>query len=371
LPTWSFLFGAGTPIAIALLLVLAKRPGRSLLTLLAFVCAMAPMVTFWTADSPHNLRYYYLPSIALVGLLAGAGRWLVIAIALAWLWPLVAVRSEQNRCDQQSSDMHAALLRAAKDVPNGPMFVAGLPHGNAKSTAVQLHFGIDRMLQPPFCASPVSLFALRPLLQAPGAFRIGNKGKPPLALPLGSTWWFPDQTSLNRAPQPALLPELKIVGDDNDALDITTDRLMPLIEAYRDIKLTDRDSFGLTMPGVKGPFFRVTLFTANGYLCCICKDHSKPTEAVGRLDILRFLAKNNEPAHKYDIARLLVGDSFLGDALPVPTTIDLVPEFPTLIEAGTFDMEQMVFTPTHRAQRMIVFRFDRRYPDWVRKVQGK
>lgn len=370
-PTWSFLVGAGTPIAIALLLVLTTRPRRSVLTLLAFVCAMAPMVTFWTADSPHSLRYYYLPSVALVGLLAGAGRWPVIAIAIAWLWPLIAVRSEQFRADQQSSKIHAALLREAKDVPDGPMFVAGLPHSNVKSTAVQLHFGIDRMLQPPFCVAPVPLFALRPLLQSPGAFRIVVDGEPPFALPAGSTWWFPDATALGRAPEPAPLPELVIAGDSDDALDITTDRLMPLIETYRDIKLTDRDSFGLTMPGVKGPFFRVTLFTANGYLCCICKDHSKPSEAFGRLDIVRFLARNYDPVHQYDVARLLFGDSFLADALPVPTTIDLVPEFPTLIEAGTFDLQNKVFTPSHRARRMIVFRFDRSYPDWVRKAQGK
>ncbi len=167
------------------------------------------------------------------------------------------------------------------------------------------------------------------------------------------------------------MPGLAFAGDSRDALDITTDRLMTLIEAYRGIKLTDRDSFGLTMPGVKGPFFRVTLFTASGYLCCICRDHSKAAEESGRLDVARFLAWNQVPPYDYDIARLLVGNTFLSDALPVPTTIDLVPEFPTLIEAGTFDLTSNVFTPTHRARRMITFRFDRRYPEWVRKVQGR
>lgn len=367
--TYAFLIGAATPICVAALLALSKHPRRTLLTMLAFACAMAPMVSFWTTTPPQSLRYYYLPSIALVGILAGTGRWLVVAVALAWLWPLIAVRGEQYRADQQSSDMHATMLREAPSLPEGPMFVAGLPHHNAKLTAMQLHFGIDRMLRPPFSEDPASLLALRPLLPSADAFRIETKGEPPFILPSGSTWWFPDQTALGRGIPPPPLPELEIDGDDDGALDITTDRLMPLIDAYRDIKPTDRTSFGLTMPGVKGPFFRVTMFTASGYLCCICSDHSEPSEADGRLDFIRFLVQN--PERPFDIAHLSPTNALLGEALTVPTTMDLLPEFLTLVEAGTFDQEKLLFTPTHRARRMVAFRFDRSYPEWVRRAQGR
>ena len=83
---------------------------------------------------------------------------------------------------------------------------------------------------------------------------------------------------------------------------------------------------------------------------------------------MRFLTPN--PDRPFDIAHLAPDHTFLGDVLQVPTTMDLLPEFPTLIEAGTFNLEKLVFTPTHRAGHMIVFRFDSSYPDWVRKAQG-
>jgi hypothetical protein len=146
--------------------------------------------------------------------------------------------------------------------------------------------------------------------------------------------------------------------------------LMPLIAQYEDIQRRDGDTFGLTMPAVKGPFWRMTLFTANGYLCCIFMDHSKPSDTDGRIDVLRLLAKSQKPAYQYQVARLMVGDVLLGEALQVPTTIDLVPEFPTLIEAGTFDMATQQFTPSHRAARLVRLRFDRRYPEWVRTAKG-
>ena len=55
--------------------------------------------------------------------------------------------------------------------------------------------------------------------------------------------------------------------------------------------------------------------------------------------------------------------------LVVPTTIDLVPEFHVLLEAGSLDGP--AFIPTHRARRLLKFRFDRSYPAWVRLVQGR
>lgn len=368
-PHWLFLLGAGAPVAAALLYSAVRRPRMVLMALLAFVVAMAPMVTFWTADSPHNLRYYYLPTIAVVGLLASSGRWFVLVIVLAWLSPLVSVRSEQYQADQQSAAMHQAMLQRAETAPAGPMFVAGLPHMNQTKTSIQLHFGVDRMLRPPFSAADVPLYALRPLSQAPNSFRLGQPGAAPFMLPEGSTWWFDDLDLLVPAVAPPELPELIMTGDDEGFVDFGFDPLMALAEQYAEIKASGRDTFGLNFPGVKGPFFRVTVFTANGYLCCICQNHSKPKESHGRLDGLRILA--HDPDRNFDVARFALGRLFLGNALPVPTTIDLLPEFPTLIEAGMFDITTQSFTPSHRARRLVRFRFDRRYPEWVRTAQGR
>jgi hypothetical protein len=56
----------------------------------------------------------------------------------------------------------------------------------------------------------------------------------------------------------------------------------------------------------------------------------------------------------------------------VPTTIDRVPVFPVLLEAGDYRLADgtAVFTPTHRCRRLLRFRFDRDYPHWRRTLQG-
>src|SRR5690606_17501165 len=104
-------------------------------------------------------------------------------------------------------------------------------------------------------------------------------------------------------------------------------------------------------------------------LCSICMSHGEPGAPDGRIDIGRLLAKDKQ--RPLDIAHLMVGDVYLGEALTVSTTIDLSPEFPTLIEAGNVDMNTFTFTPSHRAHRLVRFRFDRSYPAWVRRAQGK
>lgn len=374
LPLWTFVAAGAIPVAVAALLAGRQKRSLVLVSLCAFVILMAPMVKFWDQPSPHNLRYYYLPTVALVGLLASAGRLLVVAIALAMLWPMVSVRAAQLHADQQDRAMHEQLLLEAPLAPDGPLFVAGLPHANQSGTAVQLHFGVDRMLQPPFLQPGRQLYALRPLATGPGVFRIEQPGTAPFALPEGTTYWFDHQRLQRVASQPGLpepqLPELPITDDQDGVLDIRSDRLADLAARYAEIRARDGDSFGLTMPSVKGPFWRVTLFTANGYLTCICSDHSQPGSSDGRIDVLRLLTKSEDPAQQYQIARILLGDVFLGDALVVPTTIDSVPEFPTLIEAGMFDLQTQRFTPSHRARRLIRFRFDRGYPAWVRTAQG-
>jgi hypothetical protein len=277
----------------------------------------------------------------------------------------------QYAADQQCASMHRALLREAADAPAGPMFVAGMPHTNAAGTAVMLHFGIDRMLAPPFHEPARQLFALRPLAELPGVVRIEQPGEPPHSLPLGSTWWFPDTTALGRALPLAPLPELPVAGDDDGVFDLTTPRLDQLLGIAETAFVTGAPTFGLATPGVRAQAYRVTLFTANGYLSCICWNHAAEGAADGSIDMLRFFAGDRSNTFDPSPARLSTRvPSFIGDALAVPTTIDLVPDFPTLFEAGTVDLATLRFTPTHRARRLITFRFDRGYPAWVRRAQG-
>ena len=372
-----FLWAAGLPAGIALLLALWRRPRVVGGAAVAFLIALAPMASFLcAAHNPHNLRYYYLPSVALAAMLALAGRWLVLALALAWLWPLLAVRSTQHEADRADAAMHSELLATADRIPPGPMFVAGMPHANALGTAVQLHFAVDRMLRPPFRETPVALYAWRPLLTASGAMRLGGPDGDPFALPLGTTWAFAADGSLRPAPPPPELPELPVAGDDDGVLDLSTARLLPLIDDHAGRCRRGEPSFGLTTPGVHPMVFRLTLFTASGYLSCVCANHALPGEADGRIDIARlfggdparpFLGQPHTPAAQLALPTGLD----LGSALVVPTTIDVDPAFPVLIEAGRLDLAAMAFVPTHRARRLLRFRFDRSYPAWVRRARGE
>lgn len=372
LPEWAFLPAAIAPVAIALLLTLVRRPRLTAIALVTFLIAVVPMATFLKAcENHHNLRYYYLPTAALAGLLVAGGRWLVVPVVLAWLLPLFAVRVEQHVADQQSRAMHAALLREAPDVPKGPMFVAGLPHSNRSGTAIQLHYGIDRMLQPPFCETPVPLFALRRLAPQPSILRLDMSDGMPFSLPGGSTWWFPDATSLGRAPAPSPLPKLVLQGDRDGALNLNSQRLTEMSNGYQQMIASGAESFGLTTPGAMPAWYRITVFTANGYVCCVCPNHARPGATAGRIDVARMLGGD---ASRGQTAASLTGPGsspYLGDALVVPSVIDLVPEFPTLIEAGRIDTQKRRFVVSHRAQRLVTLQFDRGYAAWVRGVQGR
>jgi hypothetical protein len=376
LPMATFLVTAAVPVAIALLVAIVRRPRHVAGALVAWLVALTPMAAFLSVcDNPHNLRYQYLPSIAIAGVLAAGHRWIVPAVALAWLWPMVAVRVEQHAADRQSARMHAAMLREAPDVPAGPMFVAGLPHANASGTAVQLHFGVDRMLRAPFCERDVPLDAWRPLRPQADSITLQGTDGMPFALPEGSTWWFADATALGRAPAPAPLPELVVAGDRDGVLEISSAELDTWLGRYEQMIAAREPSFGLTFPGVAAMGFRVTIFTANGYLSCWCPNHAMPGSTDARLDIVRMLGGDRHnpvwPQPALVVQRFDPNGPFVGDMLPVPTTIDLDPSFPVLIEAGSFQPAKGTFTPTHRARRLVRFRFDRDYPDWVRRAQGQ
>ncbi|MFN6194391.1 MAG: hypothetical protein ACK5BN_11295, partial [Planctomycetota bacterium] len=180
---------AALPVALAVLTAIAHRPRLALVAALAYLVAVAPVASFLAAaDNPQTLRLQYLPAVALVGLVASAGPWHALAAIVALAWPVGAMRAEQAAADAQSATMHRALLREAGDGVPEPLFVAGLPQANARGSIVQLFFGVDRMLQPPFTARPHRLCALRPLATSDSAFRLELVDGVTRALPNGSTW---------------------------------------------------------------------------------------------------------------------------------------------------------------------------------------
>ncbi|MCK5943204.1 MAG: hypothetical protein KAI24_14585 [Planctomycetes bacterium] len=376
LPPALFALAAATPVAIALLVAVVRRPRLVLGALVAWLVASAPISSFLdNCSNPQILRYHYLPSVALAGVLAAGHRWLVAAVALAWLWPTIAARAAQHDAHRECEQMHRAMLREAEALPPGPMFVAGLPHAHETGIAVQLHFGVDRMLRPPFCERDVPLFAWRPLMVGADVVRLRDPEGLPFALPEGSVWWFPDATALGRAPAPPPLPDLRLVGDDDGVIDCSTERLEPYRASYQAMIAAREPSFGVTMPDVRAMGLRVTIFTANGYLSCWCPNHALPGDPGSRLDIVRLLAGDPHdalwPRPGLVVQRFDPNGPFVGDQLSVPTTLDLDPTFPVLIEAGRFTQAPAAFTPTHRARRLLRLRFDRGYPAWVRRAQGQ
>jgi len=364
-------FGTGLPrgvwVWITALPVLvaaaaAVRHARRLIALPLFLLACLPMAAFFaSAHNVHNLRYYYLPAAALVGLLAAPGRLVAVLVLGSWLLPLAFVRGEVLAADRQSREIHEALQRAADEGATEPMFVAGLPHANANGHSLQFHFGVDRVLQPPFRDRGVRLFALRPIIETPGVFRLDAPGSPPTSLPLGSTWWWHDSAGLQSTTTVTTLPDLTIQGDDGGIVDLTTPRLEAMQSHARPITLHT----GTARPAVH----RLTIFTATGYFCCLFPDHGPADAAHGTIDLRRFFVGHPDPPAPQQIPpAVFAPGQYVMLGLQIPTTHDLSPEFPVLIESG--DLVGGQFVGSHRAARMLTFRFDRGYPRWVRRALG-
>ncbi|MEQ1634581.1 MAG: glycosyltransferase family 39 protein, partial [Planctomycetota bacterium] len=139
------------PFALAIVRCLRQRRAFALAAMAAwFLLASVPMAGFFAqSDNAHNLRYFCLAFAGLSGVLVIGGR-IAVAIALCSAAAvLVRVRVEQFTADSQSRAMHGKLVSqlGERDLP-GPWFVAGLPHQSPYGVALQLHFGIDRLLLP-------------------------------------------------------------------------------------------------------------------------------------------------------------------------------------------------------------------------------
>jgi hypothetical protein len=265
--------------------------------------------------------------------------------------------------------MHQALVREANEGAKGPMFVQGLPHVNAAGTAIQFHFGVDRMLQEPFSRRNQRLLALRPLCEGRDVFRLETTEGMPFALPAGSTWFFldsngPGSMALGQPPAGPGPQELKVTGDADGVLDVTSARLDDLLSEFEGKRkfqvLWERDepSFGLQTRAFAAGVSHHGVHR-DRLSVLFCADHAAAGSPDGAIDMLRFLA--GHPQRGLEPARFGLGAfAFVGNQLLVPTRSTSCPSSQCWSKPAR---GRVSGSPPHTAQtRLVTFRFDRHYP---------
>lgn len=364
LPGWWETVGY-VPAALAVLMLLVRRRFGYFACLLGVLMACVPLAPFLDSDKLQNLRYFYLPATCLVGLFAGAGGWVGLAWLLFAALPLVEVRSDYSAVWDDMRSMHGMILAEAAEVePGEPMFVAGLPVINRRGNAIQFHYGVDRLAAPPFVETGPVVYPVRPALAVQGSLRL--PGDPPAALPEGTTWFFEGPKILGKAPE-SRLPTMSVRTEGH--VDFSVEGLERLRATDG---ATDHADAGFVVCGASTPAFRVTLFTSVGYLVTWVDARQmgpwmelRDDETWINLFGLLRDARVGLPGTK--------GDRPLIDCLPVPTTLDLEPTFPVMIEGGHIDVIGGVprFEADVRAEQMLHWAFDRRFPAFLRGVQGR
>jgi len=363
-PTWVGTLGY-LPIVVALGVALGRRRFRLVAgALVGTLIATVPLAQFLDSDSLQSLRYFYLPTAALVGIFAAAGPLTALFAIAVFALPLLEVRDDYSRAHRDAETMHRLLLEQAADLPAGePMFVAGLPSINDKGNVVQFHFGVDRLAAPPFVAAGPVVYPLRPALQVPGVFQLPSD--PATALPEGTSWFFEGPRILGKLPE-APLPELSVEGVGIDSLD--TERLVAL--AATDGAWDHPDAAFLICDS-KEPAYRLTVFTSVGYVSAVVESRTmgqwiRLEGDRTRLNLFGIFrdAKVGLPGTPADQPMI--------DVLEVPTVADLDPAFPVLVEAGSLDLSTAVptFATSARTRDLLRFRFDNRFPEFLRGTRG-
>ena len=344
LPGWSIAL-AFAPLLLGIIRTAKKGLAAIAAPIAWFLLASVPMAGFFAqADNAHNLRYFCVAFAALCGVIAMSGRVGIAIAVLSALASLACVRMEQLDADMQSRTMHEQLIAQHERGAPQPRFVGGMPHQSKNGVALQLHFGIDRLLEPPFSTGGAKLFAHRPTFSLPGAVDLTQPDGMPLALPQGSTYALLGSDALADVATVAIA-ELPL--ECADTIDCTSPALYRLNDGTAPVRIR--------MPGVRTQALRVTFFTASGYLGALAPNHAPQDSKDGLLDLLT-LFQQAQGAPGRELIR----------GLEPSTIMDLDPSFPVLIEGGTFDPATGAFTPTHRARRMVTFRFDRGLPKVMR-----
>lgn len=339
------------PVLATLGLVLAvlawRRRGRAVIAAIAgFVVLAVPSLPLWSQlEQATNQRLLHAALVPVALLVAEAGAIPVVLLLLSWFPVLDERRGEQVELWQRCHAMHARLATTAAALPaaDDTLFVAGLPRASSSGRFAGFHLGVDRLLAAPFAPAPGRrVLALRPLDQRPDAITIpyGDDRGLPLFAP---TLRFASSDELEPLERTELVDlPLRVDGSST----IATSMLLDL-DAKR-VRIAVRTG------GVRSAWYRVTLFTASGYLSCVLPDRAETGDPDGAIDVVDLLRARYVTGAGPDTAHVLF-------ALGVAATFDREPRFPLLVEAGELDPAAgpASFRATHANRSVVELAFDR------------
>ena len=271
------------------------------------------------------------------------GIWLLAV--LVWVTPFLETRADYRTFHQELAATHQQLLIDTLADEELSLFVANLPRQNAKGNVLGYHRGVDRILAPPFAGGSHRVFALRPLTDIPGVHRLDDREE--YRLPEGVTFGFEGPTILLRRLETIPLPDLRVRLDAPERL---TSAWMQQLDR-------GEEQGALVMEGVRAEHYRITVFTAGGYLAAIASDRGSGGTGDGRVELSDLFGDDGRYARRGADAILRLG-------LRVPIAVDLSPIFPVLVEAGRLvDVGgTLFFQTTHSARRFLWLEFDRDFP---------
>ena len=339
---------------LALVLLARQRQLRVLATLGAlFLVAAVPTYQFWPAtENIKDLRLFYLPGIAVATLLAVGGWKTGVLALLAGVLPFLQLREEHQANWQDMRTYHHGLLMNAPDIEQDLVFIHGLPRDNPQQTAIAFHLGVDRLLQLPFGRGRQRSLALRPLHPGPDAHVLPYAESKIHGLPFGRTMSFGSPGSLNTRLPNYRAKELVVEYHGPEVL------TLDVVERAMRAKLDPH----VRISGMRALRYRVTVFTAGGYLTGFVKDESRPDARDGRFSIRAVLfAFHKRTGQKGDEIAL---------SLIEPSALDLDLRFPMLVEADENDDGaggMLDFQVSHTNRRPLYLQLDRSYATFVRR----
>ena len=326
------------PAAAGAIWLLRARPRCLLVLGLLYAGCSIPSVQFWSyTDNPQNLRYFTLPFAALAAVLAAGRAWTAIpALAIAAL-PHLEVRRDYLDAAAEARRVHRLLVEHHAELEPGPVFVWGLPRQTRKHV-LTFHLGVDRLLLPPFAEGERRVFALRPLSPRADAPRLPYGETKGLAH--GHTLALMDDTGAFVL-EPDRRPRIDAVVEGPDHL---TSQVLTDISQ-------DRTAPAFVLGGERAEHYRITLFTAGGYVTCVLPNEAAAGESGGRVAVRRWLEAET------------TSREYVVKDLRIPTALDLDLRFPVLIEAGALVRrgERTEFAATAVGRDFVWLRFDRDY----------
>ena len=317
---------------------------------LCFAGAVVPTMPLWSAaDSALQIRVFYVPFVAIACLIAAGGVVPSILLLAVFALPNVAIHRDYYAQFETNRAMHGALLREAPELGDGPLFVAGLPWSNPDGTALAFKEGVDRLLRPPFVDAPGrAVLALRPLDPRPDAFRLPYGESTGLPFTAANTVRLADGGRILALLPPNRLAPLELTLEAPTT--IATDDLLALYERRREA--------WIRVDGAVAPQYRVSLFTAGGYLTTLVANRAPAGADHGRIDIVDVLVARYVSVDRPDQCHVAF-------ALEVPTGLDLEPSFPVLVEAGALDAATGTFTATHANHEVLRLGLERSFAKFI------